>query len=99
MADNFPALSVLLKPKCKLLVVGPWLKITADKGSKQAQMLCNFSPVVQFKFPLKMTSNEKVLEKPSVIMTVAFRNVRVLLYALKCFKLCVKLKQVVSNYA
>lgn len=62
-------------------------------------MLCNFSPVVQFKFPLKMTLNEKVLEKPSVIMTVAFRNVRVLLYALKCCKLCVKLKQVVSNYA
>ena len=46
-----------------------------------------------------MTSNEKVLEKPSVIMTVAFRNVRALLYALKCFKLFVKLKQVVSNYA
>ena len=44
-----------------------------------------------------MTSNEKVLEKPSVIMTVAFRNVRVLLYALKCFKLFVKLKQVVSK--
>ena len=46
-----------------------------------------------------MTSNVKVLEKPSVIMTVAFRNVRALLYALKCCKLCVKLKQVVSNYA
>ena len=46
-----------------------------------------------------MTSNEKVLEKPSVIMTVAFRNVRALLYALKGCKLCVKLKQVVSNYA
>ena len=97
---EFPAHSALLKQKCQLLFISPWLKIiTNKKYTNKHKCLVIILPLQcsSCKFPLKMTLNEKVLDKPSVIMTFAFRNVQSLPYLLKCCQLHVKFKQKVSN--
>ena len=97
---EFPAHSALLKRKCQLLFISPWLKIIANKKYTNKHKCLVILPLQcsSCKFPLKMTLNEKVLDKPSVIMTFAFRNVQLLLYVLKCCELHVKFKQKVSHY-
>ena len=75
---EFPAHSALLKRKCQLLFISPWLKIIANKKYTNKHKCLVILPLQcsSCKFPLKMTLNEKVLDKPSVIMTFAFRNVQ-----------------------